>query len=300
MKRRHKETIQGYIFVAPSIIVTSIFLGIAALFVLYMSFHRVNLVRAGGASYEFVGLLNYRRALQDPMLHRAIRNTLTFSAVVVPVQTFIALVAAAVLNSNIMFKKVFRSIIFMPTLTSSAALTMIFMFVFNVRGPINSMLINWGMLEVGHGINFPQNITWALPVIMIMNIWSTFPMYMTLYIASLQELPKSMYEAAEIDGANEVRKFFNITIPYLRPITTFVLLTGIIGTLQMFDQAYIFSDGAGGPANATLTVTLLVYRFAFGPGNTMGYASMIAITLMLLIFIITIIVNKINKEERVY
>lgn len=297
MKRRHRETLQGYAFVAPSIVVSAIFLGIAALFVLYLSFHRVNLIRN---EYEFIGFGNYIRAFGDPMLHRAIQNTLRFSAVVVPIQTFLALVAAAVLNSNIHFKKIFRSIIFMPTLTSSAALTMIFMFLFSIRGPINGALLTMGFLAPGEGINFLRNMTWALPVIMVMNIWSTVPMYMTLYLASLQELPQSMYEAASIDGASEVRKFFNITIPYLRPITTYVVLTGVIGTLQMFDQAFIFSGGDGGPANATLTISLLVYRYAFGPANAMGYAAMIAIALMLLILSITFIVNKLNKEERLY
>jgi len=296
MKRKHREILQGYAFVAPSIIVSSIFLGLAALFVVYMSFHNVNLIRG---TFEFRGLQNYQRALIDPQLHRAIRNTLTFSAIVVPAQTFLALVAAAVLNSKILFKKTFRAIFFMPTLTSSSALAMIFMFMFSVRGPINGFLVWAGIREFGHGINFLESVQFALPVIMAMNIWSTFPMYMILYLASLQELPQSMYEAADIDGASEVRKFFSITIPYLRPITTYVVLTGIIGTLQMFDQAFIFSDGGGGPANATLTITLLVYRAAFGPTNNMGYASMIALSLMVLILTITFIVNRINREERV-
>ena len=296
MKRKHRETIQGYAFVAPSIIISVIFLGIAAMFVIYMSFHNVNLIRG---TFEFSGLRNYQRALIDPQLRRAIRNTLTFSAVVVPIQTFLALVASAVLNSKIRFKKTFRTIFFLPTLTSSSALTMIFMFMFSVQGPINGFLISAGFLEVGHGINFLNSIDYALPVIMVMNIWSTFPMYMILYLAALQELPASMYEAADIDGATEVRKFFSITIPYLRPITTYVVLTGIIGTLQMFDQAFIFSDGSGGPANATLTITLLVYRAAFGHTNNMGYASMIALSLMVLILLITFLVNLINKEERI-
>ena len=288
--------LQGYAFVAPSIIVSGIFLGLAALFVVYMSFNNVNLIRN---TFEWVGLRNYQRALMDPQLHRAIRNTLTFTAVVVPIQTFLALLSASVLNSKIRFKKTFRTIFFMPTLTSSSALTMIFMFMFSINGPVNGFLLAAGFIEPGQGINFLNHISYALPVIMVMNIWSTFPMYMILYLASLQELPHSMYEAADIDGAGEARKFFSITIPYLKPITTYVLLTGIVGTLQMFDQAFIMSDGGGGPANATLTVTLLVYRAAFGTTNNMGYASMIALALMVLILTISLIVNRLNKEERI-
>ncbi|MCL2840880.1 MAG: sugar ABC transporter permease [Defluviitaleaceae bacterium] len=297
LSRRTRETLQGYAFVAPAIATTMIFLGIASVAVLFMSFSRVNMVQG---TYEWIGLNNYRVGFTDSLLHRAIRNTLVFSAVVVPVQTFLSLVVAAVLNSNIKFKKAFRAIIFLPTLTSSAALTMIFMFMFSMRGPVNSMLISMGLLAASDPINFLRSSDWSMRVIMIMNIWSTIPFYMTLYLASLQELPNSMYEAASIDGASEVKKFFYITIPYLRPITTFVVLTGIIGTMQMFDQAFIFSGGDGGPASSTMTIALLIYRYAFGPGSAMGYASMIAICLMVIILTLAFIVNRINKEERVY
>jgi len=169
---------------------------------------------------------------------------------------------------------------------------------FNIQGPVNSLLLDLGIIS--QRINFLQDTNFTLQTIMLMNIWSTVPMYMTLYIASLVDLPESMYEAADLDGANVVRKFFSITIPYLKPITTYVLLTGIIGTLQMFDQAYIFSNGSGGPSNSTLTISLLVYRYAFGPQNAMGYAATLAVILAVIILTISLIVNRLNKEEKVY
>jgi multiple sugar transport system permease protein/raffinose/stachyose/melibiose transport system permease protein len=125
---------------------------------------------------------------------------------------------------------------------------------------------------------------------MTMNIWSTVPYFMTIYLASLVELPKALYEAADIDGVNAVQKFRYITIPYLRPITTYVILMGIIGTFQMFDQAYIVQ----GPSNSTLTVSLLVYQYAFGQNNQMGYAAVIAILLAIIIFIVSRIAEKLN------
>lgn len=133
-----------------------------------------------------------------------------------------------------------------------------------------------------------------------MNIWSTIPMYTTMYLASLQDLPASMYEAADIDGAGPVKRFLYITVPYLKPITTYVLLTSIIGTLQMFDQAYIFSNGSGGPANSTLTVSLMVYKYAFGTQNAMGYAATLALILAVIIMVISMLAEKANSEERVY
>lgn len=296
-KRKLQEWRQGYLFLTPAVIVLGIFIGIAALFVVYLSFHKVNLFTD---SYTFVGLENYARLFTDNMARTALLNTLSFSVVVVPCQTIIALVIASVLNSKIRGKYFFRTVYFLPTLTSSSALTIIFMFMFSVTGPINMMLINAGILPAGGGINFLENPDFALKVIMVMNIWSTVPQYTTMYLASLQDLPTSLYEAAEIDGANTLQKFTNITVPYLKPITTYVLLTGIIGTLQMFDQAYIFSNGSGGPANSTLTVSLMVYRYAFGTNNAMGYAACIAIILALVIMAVSMIAEKLNSSERWY
>lgn len=295
-KRKLQEWRQGYLFLLPAIIILGIFIGIAAVYVVYLSFHKVNLFTN---SFTFVGLDNYLRLFTDETARKALTNTLSFS-VVVPCQTVIALIIASVLNSKIRGKYFFRAVYFLPTLTSSSALTIIFMFMFSVTGPINMMLIRAGILPVGGGINFLENPDFALKVIMVMNIWSTVPQYTTMYLASLQDLPVSLYEAADIDGANTLQKFTNITIPYLKPITTYVLLTGIIGTLQMFDQAYIFSNGSGGPANSTLTVSLMVYRYAFGTNNAMGYAACIAIILALVIMAVSMIAEKLNSSERWY
>lgn len=296
-KRQIAEWRQGYLFLAPAVIIIGIFIGISALFVVYLSFHKVNLFTD---TYTFVGPENYLRVLTDEIARKALLNTLSFSVVVVPTQTIIALVVASVLNGKIRGKYAFRTIYFLPTLTSSSALTLIFMFMFSVTGPINTILINMGILPVGEGINFLNDPSFALKVIMVMNIWSTVPQYTTMYLASLQDLPVSLYEAASLDGANTVQKFTNVTVPYLKPITTYVLLTSIIGTLQMFDQAYIFSNGSGGPANSTLTVSLMVYRYAFGTNNAMGYASTIAIVLAVVIMIVSFISEKLNDSQSLY
>lgn len=290
-----KEHRQGYLFLTPAIVILSIFIGLSVLFVVYLSFHKVNLFTG---TYEFVGLQNYKRVFTDDVARIGLKNTLLFSIVVVPIQTLLALIISAVLNSKIKGKYFFRTVYFLPTLTSSSALTMIFMFMFSVTGPINGMLIKANLLS--EGINFLQEPAFALKVIMIMNIWSTIPMYTTMYLASLQDLPNSMYEAANIDGAGAVKRFIYITVPYLKPLTTYVLLTSIIGTLQMFDQAYIFSNGSGGPSNSTLTISLMVYKYAFGTQNAMGYAATLALFLAIIIMVISRLAEKANNEERVY
>ncbi len=286
---------QGYIFLTPAIVVLTIFIGLSVLFVFYLSFHKVNLFTG---EYTFVGLQNYQRVFTDKIARTGLKNTLMFSLIVVPVQTAFALIISSVLNSKIRGKYFFRTVYFLPTLTSSSALTMIFMFMFNVTGPINGLLVDLNIIS--KGINFLQEPEFALKVIMLMNIWSTIPMYTTMYLASLQDLPASMYEAADIDGAGPIKRFWYITVPYLKPITTYVLLTSIIGTLQMFDQAYIFSNGSGGPANSTLTVSLMIYKYAFGTQNAMGYAATLAVILAVIIMVISRLAEKANNEERVY
>lgn len=294
-KRQLEEYRQGYLFLTPAMIVLGIFVAAAVLFVVYLSFHKVNLFTR---EYDFVGLSNYLRVFSDATARTALLNTLSFSVVVVPIQTILALIIAAILNSSIRGKYFFRTVYFLPTLTSSSALTIIFMFMFSVTGPVNNLLMDMGILE--SGINFLNDPSFSLKVIMAMNIWSTIPMYTTMYLASLQDLPVSLYEAASLDGAGPVRTFLSITVPYLRPITTYVMLTGIIGTLQMFDQAYIFSNGSGGPANSTLTVSLMVYRYAFGTQNAMGYAAAIAIILAAVIMVVSFVSEKLNESESLY
>jgi len=259
-KSQWQEIRQAWLFLAPAIIVVGIFFVLAVLFAFYLSFNDVNLFTN---TFSFKGIENYVRIFTDQKARIALRNTATFALVVVPLQTIFALIIAYILSSRgIKGKKLFRMIYFLPTLTSSSALTIIFMFIFNIYGPVNDLFMNLGFYS--EPINFLQEPAYALKVIMVMNIWSTVPYYMTIYLASLVDLPHSLYEAAEIDGATTVDKLRYITIPYLRPITTYVLLTGIIGTFQMFDQAYIFSNGSGGPNNSTLTLSLMIYQYAFG------------------------------------
>lgn len=289
-KSQISEMIQGYGFITPALLIILVFFVLAILFAVYLSFNDVNLIMH---TYEWNGFRNYQNLFQDKQLLRALQNTGFFALVVVPVQTIIALVIAYILASKgIKAKKMFRLIYFLPTLTSSAALTLIFMFVFNLNGPINGFLESIHLID--GPINFINDTDWTLKVIMVMNIWSTVPYFMTIYLASLVDLPDAMYEAAEIDGANAFQKLRYITIPYLRPITTFVLLTGIIGTFQMFDQAYIFSGVTGGPENSTLTVSLLIFQYAFGQQNQMGYAAVIVIMLAIIIFVVSRIAEKLN------
>jgi len=287
------ETVQGITFVLPTVIIMTIFLLVPIVYAFYLSLNKVSLV--GNVQYDFVGLRNYITAFKDERVLIALKNTGRYVAIVVPIQTFVALVLAFVLNSGIRFQNTFRTLLFLPTLTSSSALTMIFMFLFSLNGPINALLLQVGILS--EPIGFLNNSETVMNSIIIMNIWSTVPMFMTIYLAALQDIPATMYEAAEIDGANVYQRFTKITIPQLVPVTNYILMVGLASTFQLFDQTYIVSGGSGGPNNATLTLSLIIYQYAFRTFGTIGYASAIAILLTIFIFIISFILRKYSNED---
>jgi multiple sugar transport system permease protein len=293
-KKEKIEAGQGYLFLLPTLLVLGVFVIAPILYAVFLSFHKVELL--GGASYEFRGLDNFIKVTFDDRALIALKNTAIYVAVVVPAQTFLALVLAASLNAGLKGQKFFRVVYFLPTLTSSAVLTLIFMWMYNQNGLINYVLKIFH-LPTYNWIGDPDV---ALIAIMIMNIWATAPFFMVIYLAALQDIPDSHYEAAELDGAGAVQKFWHITVPNLRPVTSFVVIMGIIGTFQLFDQSYIFSGGSGGPNNSTLTVVLLIYQYAFKTLGTMGYATAIAFMLAIIILVATLLQRKFSKEESLY
>ncbi|MGE8078839.1 carbohydrate ABC transporter permease [Peribacillus loiseleuriae] len=294
IKKTVRESLQSYVFLTPTLFVLVLFLIGPIFYAIFLSFHKVQLL--GTTSYQFVGFENFINIFDDLRAKIALWNTAKYVLIVVPCQTVLALILAATLNAGMKGEKVFRIIYFLPTLTSSAVLTLIFMWMYNQNGLINKMLDLAG-LPTYNWLNDPSI---ALYAIMAMNIWSTAPFFMVIYLAALQDIPESLYEAAELDGANAIQKFLYVTVPHLRPVTSFVVIMGLIGTFQLFDQSYIFSGGSGGPNNSTLTVVLLIYQYAFKNMGTMGYAAALAFALAVIILIATLIQRKFSKEESLY
>ncbi|BAY11772.1 carbohydrate ABC transporter permease [Calothrix sp. NIES-2098] len=285
------ENLAGYLFMMPAILVLGIFVVLPILYAVFLSLHKVQLL--GGIEYQFIGFRNFTRLVEDERVWIALRNTAEYVAIVVPTQTILALVLAVTLNSGIRGKNWWRILYFLPTVTSSAVLTLIFMWIYNTDGLLNNFLASVGLPTY----NWLGDPAVALKGIMIMNIWSTAPFYMVIYLAALQDIPQSLYEAAELDGANGWQTFLHVTIPILQPVTFFVVAMGVIGTFQLFDQSYIFSGGTGGPNNATLTVVLLIYQAVFR-NLQMGYAAAIAFLLAAIIITITLIQRRLFGGER--
>ena len=290
LRQEKQENLVGYLFVAPALLVLGTFVVLPILYAVFLSLQKVQLL--GGIEYKFIGLQNFSRLIEDDLVWIALVNTAEYVAIVVPSQTLLALLLAVTLNAGIKGKNLWRIIYFLPTITSSTVLTLIFMWIYNTNGLLNRFL---------QAISLPT-YNWlgdpavALKGIMLMNIWSTAPFFMVIYLAALQEIPKSLYEAAQIDGANAWEQFLFITLPLLKPVTFFVMTMGIIGTFQLFDQSYIFSNGSGGPNNATLTIVLLIYQYVFR-NLQMGYAAAIAFLLAIVIIFVTLIQQRLFQRR---
>ncbi|AEM78329.1 MULTISPECIES: carbohydrate ABC transporter permease [Thermoanaerobacter] len=291
MKKRYLyEALSGYAFVLPFIASISIFLIGPLIYAFIISFKEFSFLNPEAS--RWVGFANYIKLFSDPTFKRALLNTTLYSLGVVPTQLIIALILALIVNSNIKGKTFFRVAYYIPTVTSTVAVSVIFLYLFKADGLVNALLAKFGI----QGPAWFNDVRFALPSIMMMAIWSSVGNYMVIFLAGLQDIPSELYEAAEVDGANKFQRFFKITLPMLRPIVFFNLVMSLIGTFQVFDQAYVVSQGTGGPLDATMTVVLDIYRTGFRDFN-MGYASAMAFALFVIILILTLIQRKLFKEE---
>ncbi|MDZ4767880.1 MAG: sugar ABC transporter permease [Chloroflexota bacterium] len=335
--KRAQDIIAGYTFLAPAVIILTVFLIIPMLAAIYFSFTDWNgitpLNRAD--AYGFVGIENYQRLLfeegrRQEVFFTSLKNTIFFVIGVVPVQTFLALLLAVIVNQRwLRGKGFFRTAFYFPSITSSVVISLIFMWLFTRNGLINGAIgalfpnyspVTWledpnGMIHNFLGLfgitrntvgawaeseiasvslwNWISGPSVTMFMIMILNTWTTIGTLMVIFLAALQNIPGQVYEAATVDGASPLQIFRKITVPLLRPTTFFVITLGLIGTFQVFDQIFVIS--VGGPANTTLTIAYLVYRSGF-TDSRMGLAAATAIVLFIIIFVFTLIQRRITGE----
>ncbi|GKU27040.1 sugar ABC transporter permease [Clostridium folliculivorans] len=292
-KYKVREKIDGWLFVLPFVISALIFFVGPMVTAFILSFKEYSLLD-GVSIFEAknVGLKNYIDVFKDVDFRIAVLNTIKYSITVVPAQLIIALLLALVVDSNIKGKTFFRVAYYIPTLTSTVAVSVMFLFIFNVDGVLNKFLAIFHVAPK----NWFSEPNFALPAIIIMAVWASVGNYMIIFLSGLQDIPVNIHEAATIDGANNFQRFFKITLPLIRPTFFFNLVVSIIGTLQVFDQAYIISGGTGGPLGKTMTIVLYLYNKGFKDFR-MGYASAIAFVLFAMIFALTLVQKSIFKEE---
>ena len=284
---RKSETLTAYLFILMPLLLFSLFLLFPMVFALVVSFFDWNLLVP---EKSFVGFRNYLELFQDDVFLISIKNTVIYSAGVVPAQTLLALVLAFLVNQKIRGRPFFRMAFYLPAVTSSVVTSIIFLWIYSRPGLLNYLLSLIGI----QGPDWLTNPRTALFSIMMLNIWSTSGYFMVSFLAGLQSIPASVYEAARIDGATAWQQFWKITVPLVRPITFFVVVLSLIGCFQVFDQIYVMS--AGGPAHATTTLSYFVYTSAFKYFR-FGYGAAAAMILAFIIFAATYIQKRYFPAE---
>lgn len=287
-----------YLFISPYFFIYFAFSLFPIIFTLYLSVMDWN----GFEPQIFVGFKNYIALIMDSRVHRAILNTFLFMIMIIPIQIASGLLIAAVLSShNMIAKGTFRLLNFLPFLTTPVAIGIIFQILFDYQfGPINFLLTNAGVIK--------QPIDWlgkawtARMTISLITIWRYYGYTAVLFMAGITNINTELYEAAIVDGANSTQRFFRITLPLLKPVTIFVVLTTMIGCFQIFDEPFImFNAGSGvvlkgGPDFSCLTGVWLLYDVGFGSAELkFGYGSAIAYGLFVVIGLLAIVAHRLLR-----
>ena len=278
---RVREALVGYGFVALPMAFFLLFFIFPIGYAFYISRYNWQIFKG-----PFVGWDNYRALYHDSIFwSHAVRNTLVYTAFVVPLEIALGLSLAVVVNQALRFRTFFRAAFYFPSLASSAAIAAIAWYILASDGLLNKFLQSVGYDHTNAW--FAEQST-ALPAIIGLNAWTTSGTIMLFYLASLQAIPTDVYEAAAIDGAGAWRTFWKVTFPLLKPGHFFVAVVSVIGALQMFDQAFLIGGASGGPNYSTMTVVLYLYNQAFY-ATKFGYASAVGIVLFAFIFTVTLI-----------
>jgi len=282
MKLSTREAINGYLFFAPGLIGFLVFMAFPILFSLYLSFTSYNIY----SPPKWIGFLNYKIMFtQDPLFWKSLGNTLYYVALSVPLNTVLGVLIALLMNQKVFGIRVFRTIFFLPSVVSGVAVALLWQWILDGNfGLLNTFLANLGI----SGPGWLTDERWAKFSMVLMNLWAVGGS-MIIYLAGLQGVPRSLYEAAKVDGAGPLRQFWNITIPMLTPTIFFNVIMGILGGFQVFLQAYIMTGG--GPNNSTLFFALYLYNKAF-KDLQMGYASALAWVLLIISMVLTLIILK--------
>ncbi len=292
-ERRHLRN--GLLFCAPWLIGLGVFTAYPVLASLFYSFCDYSVLQ----SPVWCGTENYRQMLSDTVFWLSLKNTLVFALLSLPAGTIVALALAVLLNTEVRGMPMFRTIFYLPSIVPMVASAMLWMWIFNgqfglLNCALHPVLGVFGLQPPG----WLGDPTWAKPALALMSIWGVGNS-MVIYLAGLQNVPKELYEASEIDGASTWRRFWHVTLPMISPVLYFNLIMGIIGTLQVFATVFVMTGGAeGNPARSTLFYALYLFSVAFYDLR-MGYGCAMAWMLFVIIIVLTVTATKLT-EKRVH
>ncbi len=282
----YRSRLTPYLFIAPNLMLFTVFVFFPLLYAAYISVHQWSLIDTP----EFVAAKNYTRLVSDGQFWQALKNTVIYSVATVPTSLFLGLMLAIGLNRNLVARSLLRSLYFLPVVVSSVATAVIAAWLFNDNyGIVNALLRKIGVGPIAW-LSTPQ---WALPSIIITTLWVRIGFCMVVYLAALQSISPSYYEAARMDGATRLQQFWFVTWPLLRPTTFLLLILNVIYSFQVFDLIYVMTGG--GPGFSTTMVVQYIYQAAFASGE-MGYASAMGMVLFVMILIFTLIQWRINRR----
>jgi lactose/L-arabinose transport system permease protein len=283
------EQLNGWLFIAPSVLLIGIFLVYPIIWSLWMSFQV-----GKGMNFSFGGLTNIFRLTQDPIFQIALTNTIIFFVFQVPIMLTLALLLASALNDpNLKFRAVFRTAIFLPCVTSLVAYSALFKSMFANEGVINKALL--ALHVINQPILWTSDPFWAKVLVISAITWRWTGYNMIFYLAALQNIDRSIYEVAKIDGVPAWARFTQITVPMLKPVILFTSVTSTIGTLQLFDEVYNITEG--GPANATMTLSLYIYNLTFKFMPSFGYASTVSYVIVVGVALLSVVQFFVARER---
>ena len=288
-RRQRNEALTFYLWISPWLLGFIIWQAWPFLHSIYLSFTDFRLLNVP----SFTGFENPRRLVQDALFWKSLRVTTLYVLGTVPIGNALALVISMVLAQKLKGVNVWRTIYFLPSVVAGVAIAVMWSFIFNPDFGLFNIILSWFGVA---GPGWLSSERWALPAIIIMGWWQSLGTQMVIYLAGFKGIPQVLYESAEIDGANGWNKFWSITIPMLSPTIFFNVVVGLIGAFQVFDPAFVLTDG--GPNNATRTYIFGVFEQAFIFTN-MGYASLLAWVLFIVILVFTYFTIEISRR-RVY
>lgn len=285
---RRRTTLIGWSFILPNFLGFGLLTLIPVIALFYISLTNWNVF----GTANFIGLQNFVKLLGDGSFRIAFWNTIYYSALHIPLTLVLALGLALLLNQKFRGVAFFRTAAFFPYITSIVAIAMVWNLLFSPDfGPINEVLRFLGVAEPPGWLT---STDWAMPAVVVVSTWRDMGYYMILFLAGLQTVPRELHEAARVDGANVVQRFWNVTLPALRPTTFFVLVMLTINSFKIFDLILVMTNG--GPGQATLVLSQFIYRRGFQE-NQFGYASAAAVVLFFLCIGVTIVQFLINKRR---
>lgn len=289
MKQLTNKNSIGWLFVLISVAAITLFYFYPMFDAFLLSFQS-----GMGANLEYIGLDNWSRLLNDPTLRQALINTMTYLMIQVPLMIVLALFFSVILNDpDLKFRGFFRTAIFLPAVTSLVAYSVIFKYMFSIDGIVNQLLVHLNFIS--EPIAFISDPFWAKVVIILAITWRWTGYNMIFYLSALQNIDRSIYEAARIDGANSFQQFIQITIPMLKPIILFTTITSTIGTLQLFDE--VVNITSGGPGIQTISISQYIYDLSFKYTPNFGYAATVSYVIVILVVILSIIQFKVAGEK---